>query len=105
MQLNDEVITNGTCKITYEYNSLKYEDISKWNNGLLTWRLNRSVSNGEIFIKYDGNGKYSEQNYKTEEAGSFWALQKTIVFWSTENLQYNNNGLLSANNHMYVLIK
>lgn len=105
IHLDDEGLTDSTCKVTYEHHFVKYEDISKWDKGLLIWRLNRSVSNGEIFIKYDGSNKYPKKYYELEEARSFWDLQTAIVFWSTENLPYNNNGLFGADNPMYALIK
>jgi hypothetical protein len=105
LHLDDEGFTHNTCKVTYEQDFVKYEDISKWNKGLLTWRLNRSVSHGEIFVKYDGETKYPDQYYEMKEARYFWRLKTAIAFWSTENLPYNNNGLSIADNPMYALIK
>ncbi|MBX7206472.1 MAG: hypothetical protein K1X81_13695 [Bacteroidia bacterium] len=53
---------DNSWTIRYQENKTKWEDLRKYSNGILYWRLKRNLNTGEITEKLDKTGHISELN-------------------------------------------
>jgi hypothetical protein len=67
--LNQQGTFEGDYNVTYQKNGKKFEELRKYRNGVLVFRLFRDLSNGEVLEKYD----------KTEAVNNFFSFYDSIT--------------------------
>jgi hypothetical protein len=75
---------DSTWTIKYQENETKLEDLRRYKNGILYWRLKRNLNTGEIIEKLDESNRISElasKNTYTDPNEERINFSRIISFW------------------------
>jgi len=114
LQLNQDGFADGTSSIQYTYESVPYEDIRKYKNGILYWQLQRNLSDGRKLHMYDVSNQIDsisndfadfksvdyDGNYETFDSN--WDLYIALYFWQNGDCGYCGS-FNNEENPLYIL--